>query len=183
MRTRDGARGKGWGSESYAVRALLDDPLAQARQQWIEHGWGAAANGMEAAVSLIRAHQLLVGRIDAALKPFDLTFARYEVLMLLKFTSEGALQVTRMGRLLQVHQTSVSSTVSHLETSGFVVRQPHPGDHRGTLVSITDSGHAAADMATPVLNLKVFASLDLDASQVNILWRCLRSLRKNAGDF
>src|SRR5690606_2710750 len=65
------------------------DPIAEARRQWIAHGWTEAAAGMTAVTSIMRAHQLLLARVDATLKPFGLTFARYELLTLLSFTREG----------------------------------------------------------------------------------------------
>lgn len=60
-----------------ANRPLPIDPLAEARRQWIAHGWTDAADGMAVVTSVMRAQQLLLARVDAALKPFRLTFARY----------------------------------------------------------------------------------------------------------
>ena len=62
-------------------------------------------------------------RIDAVLRPLELTFARYEVLRLLSFSSAGAMPMTRLGSLLQVHPTSVTSAVDRLERQGFVERR------------------------------------------------------------
>jgi len=42
---------------------------------------------MAAIIFNLRAQQLFLGRIDAVLRPLELTFARYEVLMLLLFLS------------------------------------------------------------------------------------------------
>ena len=67
------------------------DPISEARRQWIAHGWTDAADGMAMVTSLVRAHQLLMERIDAVLRPLDLSFARYEVLRLLAFTRSGAM--------------------------------------------------------------------------------------------
>ncbi|HTW11025.1 MAG TPA: hypothetical protein VME46_26225, partial [Acidimicrobiales bacterium] len=65
------------------------DPVIEARRQWAEHGWGEAAEGMAAITSVVRAQQLFLARIDAVLRPLELTFARYEVLMLLVFSRRG----------------------------------------------------------------------------------------------
>ncbi len=48
-----------------------------------------AAEGMAAVTSVMRAQQIMQARVDEVLKPYDLTFARYEVLMLLHFSSSG----------------------------------------------------------------------------------------------
>ena len=77
-------------------------------------------------------------RIDAVLRPLELTFARYEVLRLLSFSSAGAMPMTRLGSLLQVHPTSVTSAVDRLERQGFVERQRQDDDRRVVLASITD---------------------------------------------
>ena len=86
------------------------------------HGWVEAADGMAMVTSVVRVQQLLMERIDTVLRPLDLSFARYEVLRLLSFSSNGSLPMSRMGSLLQVHPTSVTSAVDRLERQGYVER-------------------------------------------------------------
>jgi hypothetical protein len=50
---------------------------------------------MAAATSLVRASQIVVGKVEEALRPFALTFPRYEALVLLFFSREGALPSAR----------------------------------------------------------------------------------------
>ena len=109
------------------------DPIAQAHRLWTEHGWGDTADGMAAITSLMRAQQIVAARVDEVLKPFRLTFARYEVLMLLLFSSRGTLPLARVGERLQVHPASVTNAVDRLEAQGLVRRVPHPSDRRATL--------------------------------------------------
>jgi hypothetical protein len=99
-------------------RTLDSDPIEEARRQWVSHGWAEAADGMAAVTSIVRAQQIVLQRIDTVLRPLDLTFARYEILTLLSFTKHGSLPMTRMGALLQVHPTSVTSAVDRLEGQG-----------------------------------------------------------------
>ena len=164
-------------------RALDSDPIEEARRQWVGHGWNEAADGMAAVTSIVRAQQILLQRIDTVLRPLDLTFARYEILMLLSFTSKGALPMTRMGALLQVHPTSVTSAVDRLEAQGFVKRQPHPTDRRAVLAAITQAGRARGLAATTALNAQVFEQLGITTNQIDTLRTVLRALRANAGDF
>jgi len=164
-------------------RTLDSDPIEEARRQWIAHGWADAADGMAAVTSIVRAQQIVLQRIDTVLRPLDLTFARYEILTLLSFTKQGSLPMTKMGALLQVHPTSVTSAVDRLEGQGFVERLPHPTDRRAVLASITEAGRARALAATAALNGQVFEQLGITEHQVNQLRTVLRALRANAGDF
>src|SRR4051812_23002620 len=102
------------------------DPIEQARQQWVEAGWDAAADGMAAVTSVMRAHQIVLARVESTLKPLGVTFARYEVLMLLWFSRRGSLPMKVIGSRLQVHPTSVTNAVDRLEDAGLVTRSTHP---------------------------------------------------------
>ncbi len=132
--------------------------------------------------SLVRVHQLFMERIDAVLRPLDLSFARYEVLMLLSFSSAGAMPMTRMGSLLQVHPTSVTSAVARLERQGFVQRARPLADRRVVLTSITETGHEVAQEATRGLNARTFESPGLDGSDVQLVTELLGRLRRSLGD-
>lgn len=159
------------------------DPVAEARRQWEERGWGRSAAGMAAVTSVMRAQQILTARVDAQLRPLGLTFARYEVLMLLEFSSAGELPMRVIGERLQVHPTSVTNAVDRLERDALVVRRSHPGDRRAVLVAITPEGSAAAATATDRLNDQVFADLGLDPRAEHALTSSLEQLRRHAGDF
>jgi len=158
------------------------DPIREAHRQWVRHGWSEAADGMVMVTSLVRAQQLLMERIDAVLRPLELTFARYEVLRLLSFSSAGAMPMTRLGSLLQVHPTSVTSAVDRLERQGFVERQRQDDDRRVVLAAITDVGRAVVDKATDGLNSEIFQRPGLSSAQLDDLTRLLGVLRKDAGD-
>ena len=158
------------------------DPIQEAHRQWVRHGWEAAADGMAMVTSLTRVQQLLMERIDAVLRPLDLTFARYEVLMLLTFSSAGRMTMTRIGSLLQVHPTSVTSAVDRLEKQGFVRRDRHESDRRQVLASITDEGREVSRRATEGLNADVFERPGLDREDLGRLFGLLSALRADGGD-
>ena len=158
------------------------DPIREAHRQWVQHGWADAADGMVMVTSLVRAQQLLLERIDSVLRPLELTFARYEVLRLLSFSSAGAMPMTRLGSLLQVHPTSVTSAVDRLERQGFVERQRQDEDRRVVLAAITDAGRAVVDKATDGLNSEVFQKPGLSTSQLSDLTALLGVLRADGGD-
>lgn len=164
-------------------RELPFDPITAARARWEAHGWEDAAAGMAAITSVMRAQQILLGRVDRVLRPLGLTFARYEVLMLLTFSREGALALSKIGSRLQVHPASVTNAIDRLEAQGLVRRAPHPSDRRATLAEITDAGRALALKATDALNEQVFSRPGLAPGRVEQLVSLLEELRRDAGDF
>ena len=159
------------------------DPIAQARQQWVEQGWSEAADGMAAITSLMRAHQIVLARAESTLRPLGVTFARYEVLMLLWFSKRGSLPMKIIGSRLQVHPTSVTNAVDRLEDAGLVTRSTHPEDRRAVLVALTPAGRELAERATKALNTEVFEQPDLSGRDLRSLVDVLTRLRRTAGDF
>ena len=159
------------------------DPIAEAHRQWVAHEWSEAADGMAAVTSIVRAQQILFGRIDATLKPFALSFARYEILMVLTFSSRGSMPMSRLGSRLQVHPASVTSAVERLEGQGFVSREPDAADRRKVLATITETGRAIALAATEALNDQVFTSVGISKDETNELVAVLEILRRSAEDF
>ncbi|UWF77313.1 MULTISPECIES: MarR family winged helix-turn-helix transcriptional regulator [Microbacterium] len=164
-------------------RPLPIDPLAEAKRQWVAHGWTNAADGMAVVISVMRAQQLLQARVDATLRPFGLTFARYEVLRLLAFSRAGRLPLSSVVARLQVHPTSVTSTAERLVRDGLVTREPHPHDGRAAMLTLTDAGRDLVERATTALNAEVFADPGLDPGDAADLVGIVARLRRNAGDF
>jgi len=163
------------------VARLPFDPIDEAARQWTRRWPGVPA--MHAVTSLMRVQQLLIGRLDALLKPHGLTFARYEALVLLTFSSRGSLPLGKMGERLQVHPTSVTSIVRKLEADGLVTRQPHPEDGRAVLAEITDAGRAVVETATAELVGADFGLGVLDDADLRRLSELLAPVRRAAGDY
>lgn len=161
--------------------SLPFDPIDEARRQW-EQRW-AGGEVMHAVTSLMRVQQLVIGRLDGILKPHGLTFARYEALVLLVFSSRGSLPLGKMGERLQVHPTSVTSIVNRLAGAGLVERRPHPDDGRGVLAAITPQGRAVVEAATADLLAADFGLGALDDGSLAALSSLLTPVRRDAGDF
>jgi DNA-binding MarR family transcriptional regulator len=159
------------------------DPIAEARRHW-EDRWAAEpSRAMAAVTSIMRSQQLLLARYDELLKPYRLTFPRYEALMLLSFTQAGELPIGKMGERLQVHRSSVTNVVEKLVADGLAERVPHPTDGRATLVRITDAGRQVAAASTSVLNEDLFGLRAHGEQDQEDLIRVLRTLRADVGDF
>ena len=162
---------------------LSFDPIAEAGRQWRQR-WGSdQAASMEAVTSVMRVAQILLARCNQALEPLDLSFARYEALMLLSFTREGTLPLGKIGVRLQVHPASVTNLIDGLERLGYVRREPHPSDRRTTLAAITDEGRAAAADATEAMHAVRFGIGGLGRAQLELVTALLREVRVAEGDF
>jgi DNA-binding MarR family transcriptional regulator len=168
---------------SASGKPLAQDPIAQARRHWEEHGWGDAADGMAAVTAVMRTSQILFTRVETVLKPFGLTFSRFELLVLLSFTASGALPMAKAGARLQVHPTSVTNAVDRLEQAGLAERRPHPTDGRTVLVAITPAGRKLVPLAASALNAEVFAHPGFGSRDLTDLTAILTRFRRAAGDF
>jgi DNA-binding MarR family transcriptional regulator len=162
---------------------LRFDPIDEAGRQWRAHWPDAPVAAMMAVTSVMRAQQILLGRLNDALDEFGLTFPRYEALMLLHFSRAGSLPLGKMGARLQVHPASVTNLVDGLERAGYVQRAPHPSDRRTTLATITTAGRAVAHDATGALHAIRFGTRPLDDGQLDAVTEILRDARAGAGDF
>lgn len=162
------------------------DPIERAGRLWEQHWPGETADvyaSMRAVTSIMRAHQILLARLDAMLRPYGITFSRYEALVLLTHARDGSLPLSKIGERLQVHATSVTNVIDRLAGAGLVRREPNPRDGRGVLAVITDAGRDIAARATAELNRARFAMAALDDAQMCALFATLRELRVDAGDF
>ena len=163
--------------------ALPFDPIAEAERQWVAHGWSEAAEGMALVTSIMRVQQILNLRVDRVLRPLGLSFARYEVFMLLHFSREGELPLGKIGARLQVQPGAVTNAVDRLEADGLVVRRPHPVDGRTTLAVLSAEGRRLAVEATEELNEAVFGVTGLSSGRCRRLVSLLEEVRRDAGDF
>ena len=160
---------------------LAFDPIERAASIWRDRF--GPADAMAAATSVMRVQQLLLAEFDRICKPYGVTFARYEALVLLSFSRTGALPMAKIGERLMVHPTSVTNIIQRLEAAAFVIREPNPRDGRGTLARITDLGADIVDKVTKELMDADFGLGSLDAAGRARLFDVLRDVRLAAGDF
>lgn len=164
-------------------KPLRTDPIAEAKRQWVEHGWGDAAQGMAAVTSVMRAQRLMLSSVETALRPLDLSFARFELLRLLAFARESRMPMASVVSRLQVHPASVTSAVDRLVRDQLVSREPHPEDGRAAMLALTAAGRELVEQATTALNQQVFTEIDLSSDDLGALVAVLARMRKAAGDF
>lgn len=159
----------------------LRDPIAEARRQWVAHGWEEAAPGMAAVTTITRVQQILEGNVEQALAPFGLSFSRFEILRLLGFTRRGRLPMGKISDRLQIHPASVTSAVKRLEREGLIRRKQDPDDNRVVLAYLTEEGADVLTPATEAVN-RVFESTGLPPDQLNRIIELMNPIRAHAGD-
>src|SRR6478672_11524237 len=179
-------RASGRRGYSATVPLLPFDPIERAGVLWEKHSPGEPTEvyaAMRAVTSIMRAQQVLIGELDGLLKPYGVTFSRYEALVLLSFARDGALPLSKVGERLQVHATSVTNVIDRLEAAGLVRREPNPRDGRGILAVITEDGREVVRAATERMHAARFGMSALDDAGLNQLYAVLRELRLAADDF
>lgn len=160
------------------------DPIRRAAELWRSR-WGEGSDplAMASATSIMRVQQVLLGDFDLIVGRHGLTFARYEALVLLAFSREGRLPMSKMGKRLMVHPTSVTNIVQRLVGQGLVERAPNPADGRGMLATITPGGREVVESATRDLVAAGFSLDSLTPDEQVQLFALLRKVRFAAGDF
>jgi DNA-binding MarR family transcriptional regulator len=156
------------------------DPVEASRQRWIEQGWGDTAPGMAAVVSVMRAEQIFLNRATAILRPLGLTFARYQVLGMLRWA--GPLTLGAVAHRLWITPATVTNAVDRLEAAELSRRTSHPTDARATLAEITPKGRRLFDRAVALLNDDLFGTVGLSREELDQLVGLIGKIRIAEGD-
>ncbi len=159
---------------------LVYDPVEASRERWIQQGWESSAAGMAAVVSIMRAEQIFLNRAATILRPLGLTFARYQVLGMLRWT--GPVTLGAVGHSLWITPATVTSAVDRLEKAGLSRRAAHPTDARATLVEITPKGRRLFDRAVEQLNADLFGTVELSEEELDLLVGLVGKIRAAEGD-
>lgn len=160
---------------------LSSDPIHEMRARW-DKRWAGGLEA-EAATQLMRVHQIVQLRLDAALREFGLTLARYEALVLLTWTHQGPLPLSKLGDRLMIRPASVTNIVDRLVAQGFIERLQHPTDRRVILAQVSDAGREIVDQATKRI-IELHNGLEgFDTGDLELLVELGNKFRRAAGDF
>ena len=159
---------------------LAYDTVEASRERWVQQGWSDSATGMAAVVSVMRAEQIFLRRATDALRPLGLTFARYQVLGMLRWA--GPLTLGAVGHRLWITPGTVTNAIDRLEAAGLCRRVSHPTDARATLAEITAKGQQLFDRAVEALNVDVFGTVGLSEKELEQLVGLIGKIRAAEGD-
>ena len=91
--------------------------------------------------ALFRAQVSVLRQLNAEFPTEQLSFNEYDVLFNLSRQPGRKLRLRDLNKHLLLTQPSVSRLVDRLVEREFVTKESDPGDGRGTVVCITESGH------------------------------------------
>ncbi|BCW20162.1 MarR family transcriptional regulator [Arthrobacter sp. NtRootA9] len=110
-----------------------------------------AGDDLAAWAALATVLEWLPPALDAPLiRDFDLTHFEYGILFALADAPDHALRMTVLASYANSSLSRLSRAVSRIESRGWVRRTRDPLDGRSTLATLTGSGLAAFEKATPV---------------------------------
>jgi len=140
--------------------------------------------GHEAAMNLVLTGEMLTKEAGRILRPFGLTGAQFNVLMLLENQSaDGCLDQTRLGRLLVVNRSNITGLVDRMETARWVKRIAKAGDRRVKGVQITPAGRRLLKRTHKVYFQRVEEVLGrLPGESCADICRLLEQVRMRLGD-
>ncbi len=168
---------------AWAKGPLPFDPVEAAREQWERAGWADASRGVMIVASVSRVNQILMNDLERALRPLDLSFARFEALMILLFARRQRLPLQKLSDRLQVHPASVTNAIQRLQKEQLIRREANPADGRSSFATMTAEGHRTVLRAADALQAGVMTNLGLTDAECDATFRLLRKIRLAAGDF
>jgi len=157
------------------------DILEESRRVWDRFGW-PYTDEMIAASAIIRAHQVIISRMDTILRLRGLSHARLELLTVLYASRQGKLPLGKVSERLLVHPTSVTGLVDRLEKDGMVARERSESDRRTVLACITRLGREVVEELAPKLGAMKHGFEGIDEAAVIKIIDAMQPIRRSAGD-
>ncbi|NYF08987.1 DNA-binding MarR family transcriptional regulator [Leifsonia sp. AK011] len=90
--------------------------------------------------ALFRAQVSVLRQLNAEFPTDEISFTEYDVLFNLSRQPDRQLRIRDLNKHLLLSQPSVSRLVDRLASKGYVSKESDPGDGRGTVARLTDSG-------------------------------------------
>nr|WP_022882298.1 MarR family transcriptional regulator [Gryllotalpicola ginsengisoli] len=93
--------------------------------------------------ALFRAQVAVMRELGLDFPHDDISFNEYDVMYTLTRAVNRSLRLRDLNKNVLLTQPSVSRLVDRLAARGWVEKTPDPRDARGTIIRLTDAGHAA----------------------------------------
>lgn len=120
-------------------------------------------------VRLIRAHDKIVGNVEATLKAKGFPpIAWYDVLLELSREGGRRLRPVELEKELLVAQYNLSRLLDRMEAAGLIGRTTCPGDGRGQMIELTAEGRALQKRMWPACRDAVEEHLGPDMAEKDV---------------
>ncbi|ADZ91621.1 MarR family winged helix-turn-helix transcriptional regulator [Marinomonas mediterranea] len=110
------------------------------------------------------------------LKPLDITYSQY--LVLLTLWKQDALSVTDIGEQLFLDSATLTPLLKRMESANLIERRRSEQDERHVIISLTEEGRLLKEKAKDIPN-EVFCHTNCDLDTLLETKANLESLRKN----
>lgn len=104
--------------------------------------------------SLITASSIVASELDAFFTPYDLTYARWQVLVLLSKNGNKG-RPSYIAEKQNISRATTTGLIIGLEKDGFVTRGPCKKDGRQICVTLTEKAKKALKGIAPLYNRKI----------------------------
>ena len=137
--------------------------------------------GHETVLNIVLTGSLLAKEGNRILRPFKLTEAQFNVLMLLKYQSvDGRINQTNLGNMMLVNRANITGLVDRMEEAGLVRRTADSEDRRVNYIEITDAGYQVLEKARKAYYSCLEEILaGLSCSDYSNLSKLLETVREN----
>jgi DNA-binding MarR family transcriptional regulator len=106
---------------------------------------------MKLRLSLIAAASVLVDKVDHMLKPWGLSGHTFNVLMTLRHSASGTLNMSQIADMIVTRPRNVTPLIDTLVDAGYLERRTSESDRRVVYVSLSESGSARLAELLPEL--------------------------------
>ena len=127
---------------------------------------------------LYAASKSIVSKYTPVLKPFDLTYTQYIVLLVL--FEEGEIGVKELGEKLYLDSGTISPLIKKLEKKGYIKKKRLTKDERIVKVSLTKEGEKL-EKELRIVPPQVGKCINLAPKEVITLYSLLHKLLGNEG--
>lgn len=118
----------------------------------------------------------IIGRYTPFLKPLDLTYTQYVVMMFL--WEHQHTNIRDLGKVLLLDTNTLTPLLQKLETKGYISRKKSQKDGREILISLTERGYKLQAEAAKIPEL-MRACVNLTPEEAEILYKLLYKVLLN----
>ena len=138
----------------------------------------------ETLLNIVATGTILVKEAHHILRPFGITEAQFNVLMLIKHQTEnGKINQTSLGNMLLVNRSNVTGLIDRMEQIGWVRRTVDAGDRRVNQVEMTEIGNEVLENAQKAYYARIEEIMSaLSSEERNHLFRMLETVRENVNN-